>query len=213
MLDTIADIRSRLGTCRQRDADTATLLGIVDTYVEQLKAVQARANKAERTLESLTPGGSEFHGSPENCADWVRDQRKTLYNALCRAMDERNQSQGAMARMRGDYEAYVRNNCQLIRHSVADGLGYPKEVEDKCGGYAQNYDEPHKTCQNCIAAYDPETESTGPGGAVAGLIDAVGELEKHRFVITDPGNGLTVYAIMPPAMEAVLKSYAKVVGK
>lgn len=31
----IADIRERLGTCQQRDIDTAVLLGIIDSYAEQ----------------------------------------------------------------------------------------------------------------------------------------------------------------------------------
>jgi hypothetical protein len=30
--------------------------------------------KAERLLESLTPGGSEFSGSPEACARWVKER-------------------------------------------------------------------------------------------------------------------------------------------
>lgn len=31
-----------------------------------------------RILESLTPGGSEFHNSPKNCAEWVRGRLGTL---------------------------------------------------------------------------------------------------------------------------------------
>ncbi len=30
--------------------------------------------EAEHLLLDLTPGGSEFHGSPERCAQWAKDR-------------------------------------------------------------------------------------------------------------------------------------------
>lgn len=151
MLDTIADIRSRLGTCRQRDADAAMLLGIVDSLLAK------------------------------------------------------------EARLRGDYEAYVRNNCQLIRHSVVDGLGYPEEVNGKCGGYAQNYDEPHETCQKCVAVYDPETE-LDPPGPVAELVEAVGNVDAVINSMETYGKGLDVRNDLQEVLWSLREAYAKVVG-
>ena len=34
-----------------------------------------------RLLESLTPGGSEFHESPENCARFIRERKGKPYAA------------------------------------------------------------------------------------------------------------------------------------
>ena len=68
------------------------------------------------------------------------------------------QTEAQAAAMRLQFEKYVRENCKLIRHSVADGLDKPDDVDGKCGGYCQNFDEPHQICQECIAAYDPEAE-------------------------------------------------------
>ena len=36
--------------------------------------LETRLTAAERLLLDLTPGGSEFHGSPERCAQWAQDQ-------------------------------------------------------------------------------------------------------------------------------------------
>lgn len=103
MQEIIADIRARLGTCQQRDADAAVLLGILDSCLEQLRIARENVDQAERILESLTPGGSQFHGSPENCADWVRDRQKSYHDSLCRAVKDRNQAQANEARMREGY--------------------------------------------------------------------------------------------------------------
>ena len=35
-------------------------------------AAEHRALLAEQALESLTPGGSEFHGDPIYCAEWIQ---------------------------------------------------------------------------------------------------------------------------------------------
>lgn len=40
----------------------------------QLNDAVKRAEQVERLLEDLTPGGSEFHGSPERCAEFVRNR-------------------------------------------------------------------------------------------------------------------------------------------
>ena len=42
------------------------------------QAAEERANAAESFLEGLTPGGSEFHGNPTMCAQWVADRLSTM---------------------------------------------------------------------------------------------------------------------------------------
>lgn len=42
-------------------------------------------------LESLTPGGSEFHNSPKNCAEWVRDRLATSGKIAAERNDLRRQ--------------------------------------------------------------------------------------------------------------------------
>jgi hypothetical protein len=49
-----------------------------------------RFNDMERLLESLTPGGSEFAGSPEACAKWVRARLASVGKLAL----ERNRCQG-----------------------------------------------------------------------------------------------------------------------
>lgn len=42
------------------------------TQKARADAAEHRALLAEQALESLTPGGSEFHGSPIYCAEWIQ---------------------------------------------------------------------------------------------------------------------------------------------
>lgn len=56
MLDTIADIRARLGTCNQRDVDAATLLGIVDC----LQANEARLRVTLAYSKELYEAGINY---------------------------------------------------------------------------------------------------------------------------------------------------------
>ena len=46
--------------------------------LDALQAAEQRAEAAERLLERLTPGGSEFHDNPTMCAQWVTDRLSTL---------------------------------------------------------------------------------------------------------------------------------------
>ena len=44
----------------------------------EAKNAVERSRAAERLLEGLTPGGSEFYGNPTMCAQWVADRLSTL---------------------------------------------------------------------------------------------------------------------------------------
>lgn len=74
---------------------------IIAHYEKKIAEYESRMNAAERLLLDLTPGGSEFHGSPERCAQWAQDrisftgklaaqrnQLRTAADALAAAMKE-----------------------------------------------------------------------------------------------------------------------------
>lgn len=52
-----------------------------ERLITENAALTRRAERAEHLLISLTPGGSEFAGSPERCAEWAKD-RLTHYGKL-----------------------------------------------------------------------------------------------------------------------------------
>jgi len=54
--------------------ELATVRELADMAQAALAAMTTRAERAERLLEDLTPGGSEFHGSPARCAEFVRNR-------------------------------------------------------------------------------------------------------------------------------------------
>jgi hypothetical protein len=43
--------------------------------------------KAMRVLESLTPGGSEFHNSPANCERWISGQKAMAHGIIQRKIN------------------------------------------------------------------------------------------------------------------------------
>jgi hypothetical protein len=60
--------------------------------IDELRAENARMCAA---LESLTPGGSEFHDSPQNCLDFVQDRLATAGKVA----KERNELRAALERV------------------------------------------------------------------------------------------------------------------
>lgn len=68
------------GTLHVTDAD-----GMVMTpfeVAERLNELTAERDALHRLIESLTPGGSEFHNAPENCAEWVRGRLASVANEV-----------------------------------------------------------------------------------------------------------------------------------
>jgi hypothetical protein len=47
-------------------------------------------NKAMKLLESLTPGGSEFHNNPQRCHDYVKERMKFQKDKIKKLIIERN---------------------------------------------------------------------------------------------------------------------------
>ena len=75
---------------RKTGAFTGAML-IAHQELDQLRAALAaatqRAEVAQRLLESLTPGGSEFYDSPNNCAEWATRRM----NEVAKIAKERNE--------------------------------------------------------------------------------------------------------------------------
>ncbi len=122
-----------------------------ELYQQAVESVKWSAEWRDNALAAANARIAEL----ENDLTWFTKNGRELIK-LHQQKAEQAEAQCAAMRLR--FEKYVRGNCKLIRHSVADGLDKPDEVEGKCGGYCQNFDEPHQICQECIAAYDPEAE-------------------------------------------------------
>lgn len=59
-------------------------------YVE---ALQAEVTRLAAELAALTPGGSEFHNSPDNCIQWIRERLESR----AKVAKERNQLRKKLA--------------------------------------------------------------------------------------------------------------------
>lgn len=79
--------------------------------------------------------------------------------------EAKEKAEAQCATIRFHFAKYVRKNCKHIRHAVVDGLGYPDDVDGKCGGYCQNFDEPHESCQTCVAYAYPDEDGEPDAGA------------------------------------------------
>ncbi len=53
-----------------RISDDSQKLAVAD----ELERLQTEVTRLTVELERLTPGGSEFHNSPDNCIQWIRER-------------------------------------------------------------------------------------------------------------------------------------------
>ena len=67
----------------------------------ELERKAALGEKAMRTLESLTPSGSEFVNDPERCAAWVKEVRSHQWKAIVRFNLERDSKAGLVEELVG----------------------------------------------------------------------------------------------------------------
>ena len=51
---------------------------------QEVRDLKVKLDAAYRALESLTPGGSEFHESPDNCVRFVKNKLKGMHATLMR---------------------------------------------------------------------------------------------------------------------------------
>lgn len=72
-------------------------------------------------------------------------------HAVKELVDYRDKLQSEVERLQAEVVGLTMDNCKLIKMSLYDGLGRPELIDDKCGGYAGNMDEPHWRCQECKA--------------------------------------------------------------
>lgn len=73
-----------------------------ECYERQLAASQAalaKAEKAMRALESLTPGGSEYFEDPQRCVVYVRDAERAAMDCAKRSVIRAKQAEAQVARL------------------------------------------------------------------------------------------------------------------
>lgn len=51
---------------------------LYQSTAEYERELTAENNRLKSLLESLTPGGSEYSGSPDNCARWVKERLSSI---------------------------------------------------------------------------------------------------------------------------------------
>ena len=93
------------------DLEAQPLAARFATVADPLEAMRKRAETAERLLENLTPGGSEFHGSPERCAEFVCNRLA----GVTRQVELRKQAEAKLAAMTL-YASY----CGMTSENILD---------------------------------------------------------------------------------------------
>jgi hypothetical protein len=77
----------------------------VPALLADVDRLTAERDAAYRLLEGLTPGGSEFYDSPQNCAEWAMDRMRNVMEqvkARKAAETERDELAGQLAKVRDD---------------------------------------------------------------------------------------------------------------
>ena len=77
-----------------------------------------------RTLESLTPGGSEYHNDHERCAAYVRDRRESQHKIILRLTQQRNTFREALQKA---YTCRASMNSAVV--SVIEEALWPGETK------------------------------------------------------------------------------------
>lgn len=76
------------------------------------KTRQAEINaQARKVLESLTPGGSEFHNNPEMCESYIRERLRNGHKAMkdrVRLQQEIDRLKGLYLQFRPLIEGYIK---------------------------------------------------------------------------------------------------------
>ena len=158
----------------------------------QLSALQQQLSESElRDAESVK--SAQYWNKKFEDEQGKREQYKARIRLLLKDLDDlqqqrckgydamivrAEQAEAQAAVMRQQYEQYVKDNCKMIRHGIADGIGKPDDVDGKCGGYSQGCsDEPHDECKLCIAMANNEEYDEELGTAGAELLARVQRYE------------------------------------
>jgi hypothetical protein len=91
----------------------------VPALLADVDRLTAERDAAYRLLEGLTPGGSEFYDSPQNCAEWAMDRMRNVM--------EQVKARKAAEAERDDY----REGRDQAEKNLADAL-------DEVAGYKRN---------------------------------------------------------------------------
>lgn len=89
---------------------------VIDRLERENERLRERASYVTSLLESLTPGGSEFYGSPDNCARWIRDR----LSATVKQVKKRKEAEAELERLtqdnmaiKGEFDAFTRQADEL----------------------------------------------------------------------------------------------------
>jgi len=179
LIQQLAAAKAELAAAVKKVEDFDLVVVMNKKICSELDAAKARVTELEQQqFAGQTWVTFNEHMKALNKIKQMEDAIKFDFERFMEFQRRAEQAEASCAAMRLRFEKYVRENCKLIRHSVADGLGKPDDVEGKCGGYAQNGDEPHYICQECVAAYDPEDEYNE--NVIAAGSALLAELQRYR---------------------------------
>jgi len=134
-------------------------------YSADVAAMQLRAEAAEAALESLTPGGSEFHANPARCVEWVRERLQGVAAQVekRKAAEQRAEAAEAALAAADKYGSYCIvtwwasiNNSNIAIKSFAEWYAQERQEVQPCPkckgtGYRYNRYGEMAECMDCDA--------------------------------------------------------------
>src|SRR3990167_10314390 len=81
----------------------------------------AEIKRLNRLLESLTPGGSEFHDNPEYCVEWAKSWRESNWKIAKKAIIRSRELEGEVKRLR--------NLVEIATHAMY-AAGWDRAVDE-----------------------------------------------------------------------------------
>ena len=132
----------------RRLAEAATALdrrswygNAVPALCDALEAAWRERDAAKRLLEDLTPGGSEFHDSPERCAEFVRNRMAGVIEQVRRRMEAERERDALAAELAAVKAVPVVGLHDLsLRELIAAGYAISREKVERyrAGGPTRN---------------------------------------------------------------------------
>lgn len=101
---TVTDLEGQLKDTFAKLTDEGDLL---DASLARAEAAEASRTELMRLLESLTPGGSEFHNDPKTCAEWIQSRGDFAKQQIIK----RREAEAENARLR---EVLAWNDCHKV---------------------------------------------------------------------------------------------------
>jgi hypothetical protein len=128
----------------------------VPALLADVDRLTAERDAAYRLLEGLTPGGSEFYDSPQNCAEWAMDRMRNVMEqvkARKAAEAERDELAGQLAEDRRSAatklaQADAQHNALLA--ILAEGAKNLKAAEAERDDYREGRDQAEKNLADAL---------------------------------------------------------------